>query len=324
MHPDSVRWIRFQSLLLWNGGADNKPRERCRAGGPGFNPCCCGTGGRTTPAKAGPAGARKFQSLLLWNGGADHRPRPARRRPGQVSILVVVERGGGRGGAIPPPPAHHLVSILVVVERGGGADGGCSLARCLPGFNPCCCGTGGRTFGDHCRTALPVLQVSILVVVERGGGESARQNAVRGAIGFQSLLLWNGGADPAPHSHVHAIRDRVSILVVVERGGGHRPWRWAVPTAVSWFQSLLLWNGGADRGGQDEVGGSVAGFNPCCCGTGEADIAGWPGSRFPRQVSILVVVERGGGPGGQDKLAEVSPVSILVVVERGGGPRGPG
>ena len=61
---------RFQSLLLWNGGADN-------AGGP--------------PA----ANTAMFQSLLLWNGGADVIVITTLGPPRLVSILVVVERGGG-------------------------------------------------------------------------------------------------------------------------------------------------------------------------------------------------------------------------------------
>ena len=44
---------RFQSLLLWNGGADS-------------------------PGEGGTGRPRKFQSLLLWNGGADSmKPPPA-------------------------------------------------------------------------------------------------------------------------------------------------------------------------------------------------------------------------------------------------------
>ena len=161
--------------------------------------------------------------------------------------------------------------------------------------------------------------VSILVVVERGGGRDQCVHAGVPFYLFQSLLLWNGGADPLDPRTENAmlalvsilvVVERggglaigslgsnaiglVSILVVVERGGGHRGTRECV-VPFDWFQSLLLWNGGADSGAASRAGLDTAGFNPCCCGTGgrtpgaDANRGRWWG------VSILVVVERGGG-----------------------------
>ena len=368
----SARCIaRFQSLLLWNGGADGKPAKRSSAsanvsilvvvergggreaawrppsrpphvsilvvvergggrshgrgawrpdrvsilvvverggghpaftrsstGGTGFNPCCCGTGGRTRISERIAPRTAMFQSLLLWNGGADktitHPPSLAVR----VSILVVVERGGGQGRAR-AGDRRMPVSILVVVERGGGRSPACRPWYTAGCFNPCCCGTGGRTTIEPANTILAT-DVSILVVVERGGGPVSNSTTEGDSAVFQSLLLWNGGADVAVDRRllrvapvsILVVVERgggllcrkigeayhpVSILVVVERGGGRQLARCDCRPAGG-FQSLLLWNGGADA------------------------LRGFADARI-QNVSILVVVERGGGPDYQAKKA---------------------
>ena len=161
----------FQSLLLWNGGADPV----------------------RWPASAS---GSKFQSLLLWNGGADGNRFAEVRSIGLVSILVVVERGGGRVYEQNYAERRGQVSILVVVERGGGQatlpwksvelwfqslllwNGGADHAipagdlRCGR-FQSLLLWNGGADNDLHRIYRLQCC-VSILVVVERGGGALCR------------------------------------------------------------------------------------------------------------------------------------------------------
>ncbi len=254
----------FQSLLLWNGGADLR-QTRGSSKRRGFNPCCCGTGGRTASWGSSARCIARFQSLLLWNGGADGKPAKRSSASANVSILVVVERGGGREAAWRPPSRPPHVSILVVVERGGGRSHGAELGVRIE-FQSLLLWNGGADIRPS--PGLPrEVRVSILVVVERGGGRASRRESRPGQQcfnpcccgtggrtkpllilllwqrGFQSLLLWNGGADKAAHEQA---------------------------IAECQFQSLLLWNGGADDPQRADHG-------------------------TRRDVSILVVVERGGG-----------------------------
>ena len=276
-------------MLLWNGGAELQGAQladgrRCGVSilvvverGGGRRRKCVPSAGRgqvSILVVVERGGGRRpcysnsvqmrFQSLLLWSEGG--RTTPAVRAgvaDPAVSILVVVERGGGRNSPV-TPYGLALVSILVVVER------------------------GGRGYGQHFFYLANWFQS--LLLWNGGRTDPPRPQAGCGG-GFQSLLLWNGGADLAPRSSAFRILgfnpcccgtgggrssrsagpqrcDRVSILVVVERGG--RTGRPALQAngRSSVFQSLLLWNGGADQARMQSGTAPLLRFNPCCCGTG--------------------------------------------------------
>ena len=223
----------FQSLLLWNGGARTSARRAVGHDDLGFNPCCCGTGGRTSHCKWERSQATGFQSLLLWNGGADLATRHDWLRRPLVSILVVVERGGGPG-------------LRVTVNTFSS------------GFNPCCCGTGGGA-------AIALAgRVSILVVMERGA-DPGQITVTSSLARFQSLLLWNGGAEgqrgaaaPNTASGFNPCCCGTGVTVLPSPRGKFLPWS---------FNPCCCGTGGGWRQ-YHRSRTSVTCFNPCCCGTG--------------------------------------------------------
>ena len=282
----------FQSLLLWNGGADpglgtqSIPATWC------FNPCCCGTGGRTMIYLTMRRLRCGFQSLLLWNGGADSAVEMPSGSPRNVSILVVVERGGG----LELPENVQVTSTMFqsLLLWNGGADLGCSecqawLRRRVSILVVVERG-GGRRHGQIEPAAL--CGVSILVVVERGGGLAPHAADLPRADEFQSLLLWNGGADDS-------------------RQAGERP---CSPS----FNPCCCGTGGRTLGAKTGADRRT-GFNPCCCGTGGRTFR-LRSDGSPARVFQSLLLWNGEANAGRGDAADGRfLVSILVVVERGGG-----
>ncbi len=306
---------KFQSLFCWRRDSDYLEQRKIGYSHSGFNPCFVGEGIQTIlPAFLFYIHA-SFNPCFVGEGIQTLQSSGHCRRAAHVSILVLLEKGF-RHQSWPVYCGHNQrVSILVLLEKGfrlylmkfaiyrnaqfqslfcWRRDSDMTIQTngtpTTKGFNPCFVGEGIQTIYFHFYNLHLYMGFNPCFVGE--GIQTPEPARVYGVASmFQSLFCWRRDSD---HSQ-------------------KRSW-------LGWtdqFQSLFCWRRDSDSDVRFFPTHWHRGFNPCFVGEGIQTRHGLYYHQPTREVSILVLLEKGFRRLAVVWATVILSVSILVLLEKG-------